>query len=68
MGNSLRTFYLGLEGLSIADRAKVEELVSQSSPTPSYDLRSDEYRVVTSLTQEEFCALPWPDGCTFRFR
>lgn len=66
MENSLRTFYVGLEGLDAADRAKAEELVSLASPTHSYDMHSDVYRVITSLTQEEFRALPWPDGCRFR--
>ena len=66
MGNSLRTCYVGLKGLDTAGRAKVEELVFRESTTPSYDRRNDEYRVITSLTLEEFRALPWPDGCTFR--
>lgn len=66
MGNSLRTYYVGLKGLDAADRAKVEDLVFRASATPLYDRRNDEYRVITSLTLESFRALPWPDGCTFR--
>ena len=66
MVNSPRTCYVGLKGLDVAGRSKVEELVFQASSTPSYNRRNDEYRVITSLTLEEFRALPWPDGCTFR--
>lgn len=66
MGNSLRTCYIGLKSLDAAGRAKVEELVFRASTTPSYDIHNDEYIVRTSLTPEEFLALPWPDGCTFR--
>lgn len=66
MGNSLRTCYVGLKDLDAADRAKIEELVFRVSAAPAYDRRKDEYRVTTSLTLEEFRALPWPDGCTFR--
>lgn len=67
MGNSLRTCYIGLNGLVAAGRAKVEELVLRASTIHSYDIDNDVYRVRTSLTPEEFHALPWPDGCTFRF-
>jgi len=63
MENSLRIYYVGMIGLDAADRARVEELVFRASEMPAYDIRNDEYRVISSLTPEEFCALPWPDGC-----
>ena len=66
MKNSLRTFYVGLKNLDVADRAKVEELVFRASATPSYDMRNDEYRVITPLTPEEFRVLPWPKDFAFR--
>lgn len=63
----MSTFYVGIKDVDTADRANVEELIQRATETPSYDIDSDVYRVVTSLTPEEFYALPWPDGCTFRF-
>lgn len=66
MGNPLRTYYVELKGLDMPDRTKVEELVFRAATTPSYDMRNDEYRVITSLAPEDFYALPWPDGCIFR--
>lgn len=48
MENSFRICYVSLKGLDVADRAKVEELVFYASATPSYDMRRDEYKVITS--------------------
>lgn len=67
MGNSHRAYYVGLKDLDDADHSKAVELISRAFTIHAYDQSNDVYRVTTSLTQEEFLALGWPDGCTFRF-
>ena len=63
----MNTYYVGLSGVNDVDgRKKAIDLV-QLSTIHSYNQITDEYRVMTGLTPEEFRALPWPDGCRFRF-
>lgn len=64
----MNTYYVCLSGINdVDDRKKAIDLVSFSSQTPTYNIATDEYRVLTELTPEEFCDLSWPDGCTIRF-
>ena len=65
----MNTYHVGLSGVNdVDDRKKAIDLVFFATSIPTYSMTTDEYRVLTELTPEEFRALPWPDGCTFRFR
>lgn len=65
----MNVYHVGLSGVKDVDaRKKATDLVFTASQIPTYNITADEYRVLTELTPEEFCALPWPDGCTFQFR
>jgi hypothetical protein len=64
----MNTYHVGLSGVKdVDDRKKAIDLVFFATQTPTYNRTADEYRVLTELTPEEFRALSWPDGCTFRF-
>lgn len=62
----MSVFFVGMKDVDTADRAKVDELIQYATPLYAYDQQNDVYRVTTSLTPEEFHALPWPDGCAIR--
>lgn len=64
----MNTYYVCLSGINdVDDRKKAIDLVSFASQTPTYNISTDEYRVLTELTPEDFRGLSWPDGCTIRF-
>lgn len=64
----MNTYHVGLSGVNdVNARKKATDLVFFATQTPTYNKTADEYRVLTELTPEEFRALAWPDGCTFRF-